>query len=278
MKALIESILIKLFDLQKKVVPEGYTPINETLPEDVFLVAYPKSGITWFQNLVSGLAYGANPKMTPWLLVGDMVPDVHASKFYRRYTTPMFFKSHFLPQPQYRRVIYLLRDGRDAMVSYLHYENSLKGKKLDFLDFVTAEGNLFPCKWHRHVETWMQNPYKAEMLVIKYEDLLEDTVGQLENICKFARLPGDPDMLAFVAESARFNYLQNKEAKHQKYRPEKWADDKLFFRRGEAGSHRDEMPPKVLEAFLSDASETLRRHGYRVEPAGAGVTLAAAER
>ena len=165
---------------------------------------------------MSGLAYGANPKMTPWLLVGDMVPDVHASKFYRRYTTPMFFKSHFLPQPQYRRVIYLLRDGRDAMVSYLHYENSLKGKKLDFLDFVTAEGNLFPCKWHRHVETWMQNPYKAEMLVIKYEDLLEDTVGQLENICKFARLPGDPDMLAFVAESARFNYLQNKEAKHQK--------------------------------------------------------------
>ena len=38
--------------------------------------------------------------------------------------------------------------------------------------------------------------------------------------------------------------------------------DKFFVRRGEVGSHKDEMPEEVLEAFLLDANPTLRKYSY----------------
>ena len=91
------------------------TPIWETNPEDVFIVGYPKSGHTWLQNLVSGAVYGVDPARTPDRVIQELVPDIYERRFYRRSSTPMFFKSHELPKPEYKRVIYLLRDGRDAI-------------------------------------------------------------------------------------------------------------------------------------------------------------------
>ncbi|MDB6057814.1 MAG: Sulfotransferase, partial [Verrucomicrobiales bacterium] len=122
--------------LRSRRTPKGYTPIDEFQPEDVFIVGYPKSGNTWFQNLISGLIYGVDSRLCPTRLVNDIVPDVHFNEYYHRYSTPMFFKSHSLPRPDYRRVVYLLRDGRDAMVSYFHYLEAIEKKQLDFLALV----------------------------------------------------------------------------------------------------------------------------------------------
>ena len=112
---------------------EQYLPINETQKDDIFIAAYPKSGVTWMQNLIACLLLGANPdKITP-RIVNELVPDVHAKKYYKRFFSRMIFKTHFLPQPEYRKVIHLIRDGRDSLVSYYHY-NKLNGKKGYSLD------------------------------------------------------------------------------------------------------------------------------------------------
>ncbi|HZV33781.1 MAG TPA: sulfotransferase domain-containing protein [Verrucomicrobiae bacterium] len=236
--------------------------MNHILPEDIFIVAYPKSGITWFQNLLCGVVYGVNPAMSPPHLVNDLVPDLHYGKYYRRYNTPMYFKSHDRPRAEFRRVVYLLRDGRDVMVSFKHYVEAVGGIPLDFLQFVTQEESLFPCKWHRHVEEWVRNPFGAEMLIIKYEDLLDQPVLEMERFCDFVKVPRDRGHITAMVEASRFDRLRKKEDRFGSHRPVEWPSDKHFFRRGIVGSHKDEMPPNVLEAFLSDAAETLRRHGY----------------
>ena len=97
----------------KPLPPAGYAPIREARPEDVFIVGYPRTGNTWFQNLVSGVVFGADPELTPDSVIQELVPDVHAKQYYKRFGTPTFFKSHDLPAPEHKRVIYLLRDGRD---------------------------------------------------------------------------------------------------------------------------------------------------------------------
>src|SRR5438105_2547577 len=94
-----------------EAVPEGFVPISEFSPDDIFIVGYPKSGNTWFQNLVGGVVYGVDPKLSPIALVQELVPDASSRKYFRRNATPMFFKSHSLPCREYRRVVYLLRDG-----------------------------------------------------------------------------------------------------------------------------------------------------------------------
>jgi hypothetical protein len=89
----------------------------------------PNLGIPGFQDIVAGLAFGALPEFIPPLLVQDLVPDVFAAPHYKRYATPMFFKSHALPTPDYKRVVYLLRDGRDAMVFLLSSPGGRRKRK-----------------------------------------------------------------------------------------------------------------------------------------------------
>jgi hypothetical protein len=249
--------------------PEGFVPITQFLAEDIFIVGYPKSGNTWFQNLIAGAVFGVDPRFSPSALVHDLVPDVSYNKYYRRYATPMFFKSHALPCPEYRQVVYLLRDGRDAMVSYRHYREVHDGVEYDFLNFVTPETELYPCHWPEHVDAWMQNPYRARMLVIKYEDLLGEPVRELKRVCQFAGISRETDHLTAIAGAGSFRNLRDKEARMGFGRPDhNFPPDKFFFRRGVAGSHKDEMPPEVLEKFLEQAGETLRRCGYATDQLG----------
>src|SRR5687767_15231360 len=110
----------------------GLQPIRETSAADVFICGYPRSGNTWFQNLLAGVVHGVDPEFAHDSLIQDLVPDVHYKRFYKRYGPHAYFKSHALPEPSYRRVVYLLRDGRDVMVSYHHFLTALQGP-IDFL-------------------------------------------------------------------------------------------------------------------------------------------------
>ena len=243
---------------------ENLLPIDEHKPDDIFIVGFPKSGNTWLQNLIGGLAYGVLAEFAPPKLVHlDLVPDVHQKKVYKRYADPTFFKSHHLPRPDYRRVIYLLRDGRDAMVSYFQMRQRRKGD-VDFLEMVQTGRNLFPCKWHEHVQAWLKNPFQAELLVMKFEDLKADPIPQLERLCQFARLDRSRQHLELVTASCSFENLQSREKRMGRTIDKPWKDEGLFFRRGEVGSHRDEMPPEVQRAFLAEAAATLREVGYAV--------------
>lgn len=242
----------------------GLMPNNEILDNDVIIDGYMKSGSTWFRNLVAGVIYGIDPELVPYKLVWDLVPNYGPKRpYYKRYSLPMYFKSHDLPQPQFKRVVYLIRDGRDVMVSYFHHFKTMEGgKESDFLKLVKGKKGLpAVCKWHRHVETWLSNPYQAQLLMIKYEDLKNNPVNELRRFCAFAGADRDEAFLQRIADKASFENMRQKEA-------EKgmgllaWPKEKAFVRRGQIGSYKDEMPPEILEVFLRDAEDTLRKLGY----------------
>lgn len=241
----------------------GLTSIATIEPNDIVIAGYPKSGNTWFQNLVAGVAFGVRPELAPDTLVQELVPDVHFKTYYRRLRSPMFFKSHNLPRPDYRRVVYLLRDGRDVMVSYYHHRRALDGPDVDFSQLVQTGRDLFPCKWHEHVEAWLTNPYDAEMITIRYEDLQADAKGEMLRLCEFASLNCPEAVLGDVVQGARFESLRRKEIQDGPVNP-RWPRDNPFVRRGKIGSHVDEMPPDVLASFMSEAEPVLRRCGYTV--------------
>jgi len=236
-------------------------PIEETDPDDIFIVGYPKSGHTWFQNLVAGVVYGADPEHLPDRVVQDLIPDLHRKLYYKRYQKPMFFKSHNLPHPSCRRVIYILRDGRDVMVSYYHFLQAIHGKEIDFQELICNKNGYTHHKWHEHVEAWMQNPFDAQIIIIKYEDLKRDPVCELRRFCDFVGLSREDTWLEFVARKAQFETMQRKEQRYGWDNP-KWPGDKFFVRRGAVGSHKDEMPPDVLDMFVRDAHGTLAKFGY----------------
>lgn len=243
----------------------GMAPITAIDAQDVIIAGYPKSGNTWFQNLLSGLVYGMDPRYTSDSMVQNLIPDLDVYEYYRRYGTPTFFKSHSFPQPEFRRVVYLLRDGRDVMVSYYHYLVAQYGERFSFQRLVT-DGDDKGHRWNEHVDTWMANPYGADILVIKYEDLRRDGVRELQRLCAFTGRQEDDALLASVCERASFQNMREKEKWDRWDHRQWWPRDQHFVRRGKIGSYQDEMPPEVLDAFLEQATSTLRKCGYLEEP------------
>jgi len=230
--------------------------------DDIFIVGFPKSGHTWSQNLVAEALYGFTVgDTTSVALLQDLVPDIHFVDCYKRYRSPMFFKAHMLPRPEFKRVIYLLRDGRDAMVSYHRYLEAKSGSTIDFLHMVRTGEGMFPCKWHEHVSQWRANPFKADMITVRYEDLKADTVKELERIFAFAGISRTRAQLETAARRSSFSSMQEREKKTGTGNPD-WPKDRLFVRRGKVGSYVDEMPADVQKAFLSEAEPMMRELGY----------------
>jgi hypothetical protein len=71
---------------QRKKYFKRLTSITQFAPEDIFIVGYPKSGNTWFQDLITAVVYGVHPAFAPPALAQLLVPDVHKQPYYRRFS------------------------------------------------------------------------------------------------------------------------------------------------------------------------------------------------
>lgn len=236
--------------------------IQKAGPDDIFVVGYPKSGNTWLQHLLTSLVYGLDIRYTPPVLMNDLMPDLDVRKFYRRYCSPMFFRTHDLPKPTFRRVIYLIRDGRDVMVSFFHYQAALDGAAPDFEKIVNGAGLPFPCRWDEHVEAWMANPYGAEMMIVRYEALKQDAAAELARIAAFGGLDRDRASVDAAVRNCTFEAMKRYE---ETMGFETFPKEKQFVRRGIVGSFKDEMPTEILGAFTRQSARALRAAGYSTD-------------
>lgn len=235
-------------------------PIDETDERDVFVAGYPKSGNTWCQSCVAAMLYGFDIPRTPETIIQSLVPDVHFRKHYLRFQTPTVFKTHRLPQPHYRRVIHLLRDGRDAMTSFYHYARDSKGAEGNDWESIMETGAINFTRWHEHVHAWLENPFDAEVITIRYEEMKRETVPTLARIAEFLELNLTEDQLREVAEMTTFSRMREREQRLGWAQP--FPKDKAFVRRGAIGSYQDEMPPEVLQRFEEVSESALRATGY----------------
>ena len=238
----------------------GLQPVSATLPEDVFICGYPRSGHTWMQYLISAVVFGVNAEFASDSLVNDLVTDTYLRDYYRRYGPVHYFKTHELPRPEFRRIVYLLRDGRDVLVSYHHYESAIHKRPMDFLKML-ENNEFFPCPWEQHVQGYLANPYKATILTIRYEDLHADPAAQMRRFRDFLKLPLEDAWIDAMTATTVFDKMQKRETRLGWENP-RWTSADQFVRRGKIGSYKDEMPADVLAAFLRRAGPTLSQCGY----------------
>lgn len=126
-------------------------PITMFCVDDIFIAGFGKSGNTSCQNLVAGIVHKLDLENVPDSVIQKLVPDVGYKPTYHRFAERMVFKTHESARPDYRHVIFLVRDARDVMVSLLHYEVNLTGKPLESFDLVEHVRHHAPA-WRNHVE------------------------------------------------------------------------------------------------------------------------------
>jgi Sulfotransferase domain len=139
-------------------------------PDDTFIVSYPRSGNTWTRFLVANLLHPG--EAVTFGNIERLIPDIHAQskKFLKSVPRPRVIKSHEYFDPRYPRVIYIVRDPRDVVVSSYHFHRKQRQIKEGYplesyvRDFVA--GSVFRTypSWGKNTSSWIELPRTAPPL------------------------------------------------------------------------------------------------------------------
>lgn len=181
------NILSKIYNRKyEKLLPE-----NHSL-EDIYLVSFPKSGNTWLRFLVANaikVKYQITREVN-FFSIHDIIPDVHISRSilsqgpFGRNDLPRIIKSHSAFNPYYHRVIFLVRDPSDVMISYYFYLKNYQSIPADMRmsEFLNHEKYGIEA-WSSHTRTWLQPQKIGQILkVVSYESLKENTEEELRKV------------------------------------------------------------------------------------------------
>lgn len=172
------------------------TPKNHT-SADVFLVSYPRSGNTWSRFLIANTlkVHYQIERNVNFFTIQEIIPDIHThrnipleSPFYI-YGLPRIIKSHSSYNPFYNRVIFLVRNPKDVIVSYYHYliTHEVIPSHWTLTQFIQhKQYGISP--WLKHTKSWISNSKQGQNIqIFTYENMLN---SPKENLSKIMNLLG----------------------------------------------------------------------------------------
>ena len=223
----------------------------------VWLASYPRSGNTMLRAMLRQ-AFGANSYsmyddptdigMMPEVgeKVGHRNLDTSFREFYFRELNtakPTFVKTHDVPGDA-SRAIYVLRDGRSAVVSW--YNMLTRAKKRDDVtieDVITGHNVPF-ANWSAHVRAW--NPrHNPLVLLLYYRDLVSQPEAAMKRVAEFV---GQPQVAPWRDNFAELNRLY----------PE-------FFASGSDERNIAQMTPAQSALFWQTHGDTMRDYSFGSE-------------
>ena len=187
---------------------------------------------------------------------------------------PFFMKSHdalsaapdgqeiILSSKASRGGIYIVRNPLDVAVSLASFMEMSIDAAIDMMNdsesiLNRSQDRLSPLlpvymgSWSGHVNSWINQDH-IPVLLVRYEDLLEDSIREFNKVVDFANLPFGQEAVRKAAEKCSFQKLKEQELQNG-FR-EKLRGNQPFFRMGQKGNWK-----KVLSTQQID--QILRNHG-----------------
>ena len=272
----------------------------------IWLASYPKSGNTWLRSIISSLIYSDNGKFEFDLLekipqfpvkknfkdLTTKFDDIHEIKKFwtlaqdkiNMNTEIKFFKTHHINCKidnynftDYRNTcatIYVVRDPRNLVSSISnHFDKSLEDSKkfLTTTQFLGKSENntghvvTLLGTWGEHYRFWKQN--SKNFLLIKYENLIENTYLELEKLIEFLKnyleLNISEEKKKNIIETTNFQNLKNMEKKglFKENVLKKMSNSKIdFFYKGPENNWKNFLNKKIqmeIEVKFNDEMKEL---------------------
>jgi hypothetical protein len=168
--------------------------------------------------------------------------------------------------------IYILRNPLDVTVSLANHEKCEYEEAVKMLNsgFYIARDTLKLHRqlpqdvgsWAEHAASWIDQS-KIPVVVVRYEDLIEDAVGELARILAFIGRDASRVELEAIVDAARFERLKATERKRG-FR-EKPAGMTAFFRSGTVGEGHAKLSGRLAARIMEANRSMMARVGYSTE-------------
>jgi Sulfotransferase domain len=228
----------------------------------IWLASYPRSGNTMARivcHKVYGLLSYSLYEERPWENGHENLASVMGSAGQvteagldelRRRPERCLVKTHGLPLDD-SPALCLIRDGRDALVSYAHFIRTYEAGMAQRFTFEQMLRLLITSRdhfggWSDNIKAWRTRT--GTVIWLRYEDLIRAPQAQLERVLRQLGVgpsPTDGPPVDFADLNRR------------------WPE---FFRKGKIGSWREEMNEELHELFWRHHHEPMRWFGYRRSP------------
>ena len=243
-------------------------------PDDTFIVSYPRSGNTWTRFLVANLIHPEEP--VTFANIERLIPDCEAmsSRFVKRVPRPRIVKSHEYFDHRYKKVVYIVRDPRDVALSY--YDFSRKYRHIEdsyplarfVSDFVAGRlSSLDWGTWGENVSSWFYTRNgRPDFLLLRYEDMLSNTPGELTKIARFLNIEPTTDRLATAIERSSADRMRTLELSQgdQWVATKNKRSDIPFVRTASSGLWKDKLPASSIVEIESAWGSLMRMLGYQL--------------
>ena len=169
--------------------------------------------------------------------------------------------------------VYIVRDPRDVVISYAHYRNDSYDKIIsdicdDKLFYNINSIDNYPYieilgSWSYHYKSWKYGMPDMPRIILKYEDLLKDCVGQFNNtidfLSKILNHKKDNNRVQFSVENSEFSLLQKSEKKFG-MKTHKGKDK--FFRSGKAKQWKDILSLAQIKKIEASCEQGMKELNY----------------
>jgi hypothetical protein len=219
-------------------------------PDDTFLVSYPRSGNTWTRFLIANLLFV--DREVSFLNIDYLIPDVFNvnRRALAKIPRPRLIKSHEYFDPRYKKVIYIVRDPRDVVISYYYFylkQGFIQdGYPLDKFIRRFVEGDVDPefATWGENVMSWLATrSQKPGFLLLRYEDMKANPAQELARVGVFLRSQYDLAILERAVQMSSPERMRELEKRDE----DRWSatrnrrKDVRFIRTAVAGGWRSSL-------------------------------------
>jgi hypothetical protein len=212
-----ESYFLRL--KYQRLLPEDYKL------EDIYLVSFPKSGNTWLRFLVANaikIKFKVERQVN-FFSIHDIIPDIQLSRYIKPggafgcLDVPRVIKSHSTYNPYYYRVILLIRDPRDALISYYYFLKNYEKIPGDwnFSKFIRSS-KFGAAAWVRHTESWFFTRNSSQNIqIVLYEHLIDNPHEQLRRIMELIGFSLTDDELQEAINLSSKENMRQSEVNHK---------------------------------------------------------------